>query len=125
MRKITRGSAAADAVIQSLAPLAPAPTPPPPALVGQKRGALLIVQPQASYAARREYDFADVCRIGDAIEKEEMNERDLDDVDPATGQLVHGIPRSTMRNKWLKADRDVMGSGVGRLACRIGARSAM
>jgi hypothetical protein len=53
-----------------------------------------------AYAARAAgtYSFSDTCRIGEALEKGELNERDLAERD-ADGEFKLGIPRSTMRIK--------------------------
>ena len=52
----------------------------------------------AARAATRWYSFSDICRIGEALEKGELNERDLAERD-ADGEFKLGIPRSTMRIK--------------------------
>ena len=59
---------------------APGQPAPPPELGNHARaGALVVVRPQVAYAARDTYTFSDICRIGEALEKGELDERDLDE----------------------------------------------
>ena len=67
---------------------------PAPSLFGNKRGAAIVVKPKASYAARKTYDFEDVCHVGAQLKSGKLNKRDLDKRDE-DGELVHLVPRTT------------------------------
>ena len=108
MRRVTRQTDTVDTAVRTINLHAPGQPAPPPELGNHARGALVVVRPQVAYAARDTYTFRDICRIGEALEKSELNERDLDERG-ADGELKLGIPRSTMRNKWAKEDTAVVG----------------
>ena len=98
MRRVTRQTDTVDTAVRTIVLQAPDQPAPPPELGNHARGALVVVRPQVAYAARDTYTFSDICRIGEALEKGELNERDLAERD-ADGEFKLGIPRSTMRIK--------------------------
>ena len=103
-------AAAASPVAAVPAPAAAAPAPAGPSLRGLQRGSVAVVSLPGTYGAGKEYNFADVCRIGEAIEKETITLADLSKKD-ADGKWLHTVPRTTMLG-WL-ADDEVRRKGLG------------
>ena len=81
-------AAAASPVAAVPAPAAAAPAPAGPSLRGLQRGSVAVVSLPGTYGAGKEYNFADVCRIGEAIEKETITLADLSKKDAAAAGRV-------------------------------------
>ena len=68
---------------------------------------------KGTYGAGKTYDFDDVCRIGAALEANEMKLSALKPSHPDHVPLVHNVPYSTMK-EWMMDDNKWMQMKYGR-----------